>query len=922
MSKYWGNDCPIGGPFDLWRKNYFLENGTPPDDTAKLYPELSVDTVAGIATAAVTDSATLAEVLEKYNNNGPEEQLTMAYTYFSEWRKRCPFMPDSMQDLPLRPARTSPEPFDEFWADWIKVNKNQEDESESLLIDLAPYDKSPSDADYDLDRIVYDLDSQIDMLSSQADKLDYLVSIGSGLLCGLLDILWVGEFSLERGRNIASEKVDAFVKKTASLLGCKDDDLTSSVKFLEKKFPLPSDGNTPNFGGGLQHHLRDFAHHPTVVGLAFSLLTQFTYKAYGTDVNGVFLIADVPEVSKAFIGKDVPSKILSGTITWFFHLVSDIAGSSSTAGISGGTGLPGPILSLAKELSALPLFKNMTVGDNSLSVFLSKLFNGTLLAKHDEAGKIIKESVLKFDLRGELGLGIEIGRQAIPVVANECIVRCFYFIRRLAIAMKDNGISSVSDMYKVDWNRVKPSSSPTLARMLTIATGVFTTIDVGEAIVTKKYWVAINFIGVGRFAVAIGEDVSWCLKARNIKQIKHVYENIQRFTYTKTDAKVYERIGDNMDIDKLGLTVEQTEILYNLEYFKVLNDIQATKMPVGKESIKHLKQEWLNEWKTFITDGFSSFLQIEGAEIHWYTEHELREKVGHNEPQNTWLRLTILEAMLFEPYYPLGVEKDKKGKDMPSTKYTQLQVPLCGYAKGTGDSFLESFFGCDYYEANFIKRLRKCYDKVVFEMNEVLKGLLIGGAITAGVAILTIATAGAFAPAIAVALVGSNFAGLSGAALTSACLAYIGGGAIAAGGLGMAGGTAAIVGGGAILGIGVGAGVGGTVGAAGLIGKQVTILQSAKLLVSVREIFLNDEHDTEYSNSVYEQYVQSIMDIEKGLVEMRLDADVASGKDKKELKRKIKNAEESVDAMKLARKNMRRFMSSFEEGLPAEKRES
>lgn len=86
----------------------------------------------------------------------------------------------------------------------------------------------------------------------------------------------------------------------------------------------------------------------------------------------------------------------------------------------------------------------------------------------------------------------------------------------------------------------------------------------------------------------------------------------------------------------------------------------------------------------------------------------------------------------------------------------------------------------------------------------------------------------------------------------------------------MAGGTIAIVGGGAILGLGVGAGVGGAVGAAGVLGKKNTILQSAKLMVSVREILLNDEHDLAYSNTVYEQYVQNIMEIEKGLVELRL----------------------------------------------------
>jgi hypothetical protein len=92
----------------------------------------------------------------------------------------------------------------------------------------------------------------------------------------------------------------------------------------------------------------------------------------------------------------------------------------------------------------------------------------------------------------------------------------------------------------------------------------------------------------------------------------------------------------------------------------------------------------------------------------------------------------------------------------------------------------------------------------------------------------------------------------------------------------MAGGTMAIVGGGAILGLGVGAGVGGAVGTAGVLEKKETILQSAKLMVSVREISLNDEHDIAYSNTVYEQYVQNIAEIEKGLIDLELKANVAA----------------------------------------------
>ena len=308
------------------------------------------------------------------------------------------------------------------------------------------------------------------------------------------------------------------LQKQRSYVGCKEGDLESAVKFLEKKFPIPSDGNTPEFGGGRHHHLRDFAHHPTIVGLIFSLLTQFTFRSYGTDANGIFIIEDVTEASKVFIGNDIPSKIIFGTITWFFHLVSDVAGSNSSAGKSGGTGIPGPLLALAKELSVLPIFKNMKAGDNSLSVFLSKLFNGNLLARHDESGKIIKDSIMKFDLRGEFGVGIELGRQAIPVIANECIVRCFYLIRRLAVEIREQDIRSFAEMKQIAWGKVKPLNNPTIARMLTISAGVFTTIDVGEAIVTQKYWVSVNYVGVGRFAVAIGEDVSWSLKSQKCQE--------------------------------------------------------------------------------------------------------------------------------------------------------------------------------------------------------------------------------------------------------------------------------------------------------------------------------------------------------------------------------------------------------------------
>lgn len=88
--------------------------------------------------------------------------------------------------------------------------------------ELIPYEGIVESKDFDFDKIIFDLDEEIDLLSSQADKLDYLIAIASGLTCALLDILWVGEFDLNQGREIASDKVDSFVKKIAEIVEGKN----------------------------------------------------------------------------------------------------------------------------------------------------------------------------------------------------------------------------------------------------------------------------------------------------------------------------------------------------------------------------------------------------------------------------------------------------------------------------------------------------------------------------------------------------------------------------------------------------------------------------------------------------------------------------------------------------------------------------
>ena len=395
----------------------------------------------------------------------------------------------------------------------LKPQFDYESECKSVELEIIN-PKNLVDARLDqIDNQIADLEISIDKLTNHADKLDYAVSVASGIIAGIIDILFVGKFDLQEGRDWSSEKINDFVTTVAKKQGYEGDDLQGAIRHLEK-FGAPSDSVYNDFGGGLQHHLRDFAHHASPVGLVFSMLTQFTQKAYGTNTAGAFIV--VPIDKTTFIGDSVPTKITFGLVYWVLHMASDMAGSSGAPGE--GTGIPGPILSIVKLLSSTPIF-NHKDQVNELSLKVSKLFNGTLLAERDANGKIIKGAdgkplIHQMDLRGELGVMHQLAKQALPVIVNEAFVRGFYFINRLIDEVKDK-----QSLKEVDWDKTIPFGNRTIERMMTIATGTFTAIDTLDAVIegainSKANWVEfgrqvvlrLNFVGIGRFTIALGTD--------------------------------------------------------------------------------------------------------------------------------------------------------------------------------------------------------------------------------------------------------------------------------------------------------------------------------------------------------------------------------------------------------------------------------
>ena len=134
---------------------------------------------------------------------------------------------------------------------------------------------------------------------------------------------------------------------------------------------------------------------------------------------------------------------------------------------------------------------------------------------------------------------------------------------------------------------------------MTISSAVFSTIDITEAVVSQKYFVAVNYVSIGRFAVAIGSEITGYLKVRDVKRIKQMYEDIKRNTFTETDNNIYNMIGDGMDIGKeLGTrhraAVGISEVSDSLTII-VSEETGAVSLAKDGNLYKHLKKEELLE---------------------------------------------------------------------------------------------------------------------------------------------------------------------------------------------------------------------------------------------------------------------------------------------------------------------------------------
>ena len=465
-------------------------------------------------------------------------------------------------------------------------------------------------------KIINEINDEIDNLTNHADKFDYMIAVSSGVICGVIDSFFIGEWNFIDAKVSSDIIINNKVLSYARKCGYKGDGLKEAISFLERKFPLAGDSTWKGSGNGIserEHHLDDFSHHPTFVGLIFCIVSQFTKTAMYSNSEGEFVKLPITiDENGNLEGKTPAAKISAGILNWLInvarnrkgHLFSDMAGSKHTPG--GGMGIPGPIVSLLKELSALPM-----INDSGLAKNIAKAYKKGIGAEKGQLdlgclNALFEGASSKMDLRTENAVTSELKRQALPVVINELIVRTFYFVRNLISEIKVK-----KSLMNIDWKKVMPFKNRTIIRMLTIATGTFTAIDLADAAIRsaiksggepmtflKNFVLRMNFVGVGRFAIAIGQDTLMGYKNEYYrkKRIKVMIEQIfllEAKAYFKQSDMWISAINTDKAIVDTWSIMEESIVFYQesmIEISDSMKGIEKVLSAANKKNPEQMKQ--------------------------------------------------------------------------------------------------------------------------------------------------------------------------------------------------------------------------------------------------------------------------------------------------------------------------------------------
>lgn len=308
------------------------------------------------------------------------------------------------------------------------------------------------------------------------------------------------------------------------------------------------------------HHMLSLSHSPSVIGLFFSILNQFTSTSTFI-ANGELITIDTKTFELK--GGNFPAKLFCGVANWFGHIMSDVAGSTGSRGNTGrGTGVVIPFY----ELFQFCKFGKFQIGKD----------------RQDLATLAIRAFQEGYDLRYGMAM-------AVPVLITDLCIRLVWALRRRF-------------QYEIPLKECIPTQKHEDLRMLLlVGTGTLCVMDGVDAGIRSggnalAFFMRLNLIAWGRLVCLVLKEV--CIRVKIVgpmqKAINAFEQNnqlMQKYLQEleKIDYKAFKEECEKYNTLVAGLSVVTTEGGLN----RLLCDTYET---LG------YKKPWEGDFDTFMAD--------------------------------------------------------------------------------------------------------------------------------------------------------------------------------------------------------------------------------------------------------------------------------------------------------------------------------
>ncbi len=414
----------------------------------------------------------------------------------------------------------------------------------SMSVFSTEFRLPPNQTIESLNSRIQEIDRQLEESVSQADRVDYALAAGSGLLCGALDSILFSHISAgPDGVRIPREQLGTILCSAAKQMGARlpeENRNEYAARFITQKL-APSFRRRAAETAGSFASMLDFdnlQHYPGLLGIVSAVMVQVKKLELFTFENGQINI-NLSRCSNGYLSKVIVSLVCCGMLRWLIdmaehpeHLEEDSELPRAVKDLINQLGSNAGLLK-ALSLGLDHYEKNVRNAERSLprrqktvridlGEELKKL--AASMGRYLDAAP--EEAVRIGGTKGQAGpdSGIleqiftpeHLLKQSIPVLVNELIVRTFYMVRRLAMQAQELG-----DIRKIDWRKAVPTRSRTLDRMIAVASMTFTAADTLDAagraalescanyvIFLMRFTCRFNYVGAARTVAALAVEIS------------------------------------------------------------------------------------------------------------------------------------------------------------------------------------------------------------------------------------------------------------------------------------------------------------------------------------------------------------------------------------------------------------------------------